>query len=309
MSPIISAVVCTHNRALSLEQTLISLLAQALPKDEYEIIVVDNASTDETASVVRAMREANSNLQYLHEPKIGLSHARNAGIQSASGDYIAFLDDDELVPRDWLTSIITTFETVCPAPDICGGIIDLNWECERPAWLSDHLLVYLGKFNYGNKAFFINSVDSFLGGGNIAIKKSVIATIGRFDLRLGRTGNDNMGNEEVDLQCRALDHGLVLYYNPEIRVFHYVPADRCTKTWHYERFYFQGVSSAKMGFLRCNTTSDYLRLVIDTGRSIAYVLLMNYVRRNTALTDVEKRCNVKYICGFCRGLFNSLRNR
>ena len=96
----ISAVVCTHNRAAYLRKALQSLVDQTMAQELYEIIVVDNASTDGTKQVVSEYSGA-SNLRCLYEPVIGLSRARNTGWGNARGEYVAYLDDDavaHLVP-------------------------------------------------------------------------------------------------------------------------------------------------------------------------------------------------------------------
>ena len=92
--PSISVVVPTHNRAASLPGTIQSLTQQTLGANQFEILVVDNASTDETRRVVCEEFCWVSNLIYVHEPQLGLSNARNAGWKNATARDVAYLDDD-----------------------------------------------------------------------------------------------------------------------------------------------------------------------------------------------------------------------
>ena len=92
MSIRISAVICTHNRASFLRSALRSLMAQTLDPSAYEILIVDNASTDDTRSVVDGERHAQPLVRYVHEGTVGVSRARNAGWRNARAALVAYLD-------------------------------------------------------------------------------------------------------------------------------------------------------------------------------------------------------------------------
>ena len=94
----ISVVICTHNRAGYLTKALQSLSAQSLNPDSYEVIVVDNGSTDNTREVYENII-GKTNWIYVHDPVVGLSHARNTGWGDAKGKFIAFMDDDAIADR------------------------------------------------------------------------------------------------------------------------------------------------------------------------------------------------------------------
>ncbi|MEE8471432.1 MAG: glycosyltransferase family A protein [Dehalococcoidia bacterium] len=101
MSIRVSAIICTHNRSDYLRQAIQSLADQTLPTEQYEVIVVDNGSTDNTRAVVEGFDHI-ANLRYVYEPILGLSQARNTGWQNARGEYIAFMDDDAIgYPTSW----------------------------------------------------------------------------------------------------------------------------------------------------------------------------------------------------------------
>ena len=147
MSIRISAIICTHNRARYLRKALQSLAVQTVDSASYEILVIDNASTDETKRVVREEYAAVSNLGYLHEPVLGLARARNTGWTHAKGKYVAYLDDDAIACSNWLEGILEVFGSVTPTPGCVGGKIELIWEAPRPSWLSDEMVPFLSRLD------------------------------------------------------------------------------------------------------------------------------------------------------------------
>ena len=135
----ISAVICTHNREKYLKQAIESLINQSLSNDLYEILIIDNASTDNTKNVISNYFSHISNIRYIYEPKIGLSHARNCAWYNSSSQYICYLDDDAIANPNWLESFINIFNDYSPKPAVVGGKVTPLWEAEKPKWLSDQL--------------------------------------------------------------------------------------------------------------------------------------------------------------------------
>src|ERR1044072_4347919 len=122
----VSVVIPTMNRALLLQQALRSAIQQILPTWlEMEILVIDN-SPDGSAS--NCCMSFGSKVRYIHEPKLGISHARNRGIMEAHGDFIAFLDDDERAEPDWLAALCETLHTT--QADAVFGSVEPEFECE-----------------------------------------------------------------------------------------------------------------------------------------------------------------------------------
>ena len=125
----LSLIIATYNRADYLPRTLNSLTNQSLSSELFEIIVVNNNSTDHTAEVCRSFAEAQPELNFtmVTEIRQGLSHARNCGINHAKGDYFAIIDDDELVNRDFLKSYYDFFG-MYPTAAACGGVVTPLYE-------------------------------------------------------------------------------------------------------------------------------------------------------------------------------------
>src|SRR3954468_24386738 len=124
----VSVVVPTYNRGPQLRQLLQALLQQDAGGVRYEILVVDNASTDDTAAVVREVIAAvpGRDIRYLHEPRRGVSYARNMGITHASAPIIAFLDDDGIPGARWVRGIKQAFDEY-PEADCIGGRLLPRW--------------------------------------------------------------------------------------------------------------------------------------------------------------------------------------
>lgn len=151
--PEISGVICTHNRERYLEKCILSLLDQSLDADRYEILVIDNGSTDSTKEICDRFIEQ-PNFRYLFEPVLGLSQARNTGWQQAKGKYVGYLDDDAVAVRTWLEKALWSFEHINPLPEWVGGPIELEWEVNAPPWITDEYKVALGWLDWGERERF-----------------------------------------------------------------------------------------------------------------------------------------------------------
>ena len=130
-----SVVVCTRNRAPLLEKTLESLATQTLDHSHFEVLIVDNASTDSTSDVAARWQAARRfTCRYVLEERVGLNHARNRGVREARGRVIAFIDDDARAEEEWLDRLLRALEEerVCGV----GGRIKLDWQSPQPRWLT-----------------------------------------------------------------------------------------------------------------------------------------------------------------------------
>ena len=133
--PDVSVIIGTYNRCEVLRGALESLMNQDAAGTEYEVIVVDNNSTDDTRSMVENLREklGRNNLVYCFERRQGVSHARNRGITAARGCLIAFTDDDIRPARNWIASVHESFNKF-PNADCIGGKVLPQQATEFPAW-------------------------------------------------------------------------------------------------------------------------------------------------------------------------------
>lgn len=245
MKPPMTVLICTHNRASQLEGALQSLEAQTLAKKMFEVLVVDNASTDNTAQVVLECAERGVlQVRAVKETELGLDAARNRGIRESEGEIVAFLDDDARARDDWAAAILEGFASY-PAP-VLGGRVDLIWEAERPVWFSDVLLKYLIHCDYGDSPVEISGAP-WLYGTNVAFRKKLFQEIGLFRLDLDRKGDSLMGGGDTEFFLRARQRGKTLQYLPGVVVGHLVPAQRLTREFFRERLFYSGFTRAAHG--------------------------------------------------------------
>ncbi|RZM82514.1 glycosyltransferase family 2 protein [Leptolyngbya iicbica] len=238
--PRISAIICTHNRDDYLGAAIDSLLQQDF--DDYEVIVVDNASTDQTRTVVES-RLPHPRLQYIYESTLGLSAARNAGAQVAQGAILAYLDDDAEASRGWLSALLEIYEQN-PKVAIAGGRVTLIWPENQtpPKWLSDNMAGNLGAYDLGDEITYITQPGLTPRGLNYSIKADFLQKIGGFDVNLGRVGKNLLSNEELYMTEKALQLGYQVAYLPNALVAHNVAPNRLAPSWFMSRSWWQGIS-------------------------------------------------------------------
>ncbi|MER3492793.1 MAG: glycosyltransferase [Mastigocladus sp. ERB_26_2] len=238
---LISAIICTHNRDNYLGAAIDSLLAQDFASG-FEVIVVDNGSSDRTRSVVE-QRANNPHLKYVFEPIIGLSVARNTGAQVASGEILAYLDDDAVASLGWLQVLYNAYKNN-PKLAIAGGKVSLLWPegMQSPLWLSPGLAANLGAYDLGENIVCIDKPGLTPRGLNYSIRRAFLEEIGGFDPQLGRIGKKLLSNEELQITELALQAGWQVMYLPEARVFHNVSPERIKRSWFLNRGWWQGIS-------------------------------------------------------------------
>jgi glucosyl-dolichyl phosphate glucuronosyltransferase len=238
----ITVVVCTRNRAAELRSALDSLVIQTLPRDQYEVVVVDNASDDKTPDVVRGHRSAP---RYIVEPRLGLCHARNAGWQAAHGEYVAYLDDDAIADRRWLQTLLETFDRVTPTPGCVGGRVQPLWQAPQPNWLDDKIARALTIIEWGSEPHpLVDLSREWLAGANLALPRRVLEEVGGFVTGLDRVGNRLLSSGDIYLQKQVAALGYLCYYEPGAMVDHLVPRARLSRRWFLRRYFWQGVSDA-----------------------------------------------------------------
>ncbi|NEO36077.1 MAG: glycosyltransferase family 2 protein [Moorea sp. SIOASIH] len=238
--PLISAIICTHNREEYLGAAIDSLLQQDFA--DYEVIVVDNASSDRTSNIVD-QRLDNSRLNYVYEPVLGLSVARNTGAATAGAAILAYLDDDAVASPRWLKTIYEAYQSNEKLA-IAGGKVTLLWPdgITSPSWLSPDLAGNLGAYDLGDSLIEIQNPGLTPRGLNYSIRRTFLEKIGGFDVNLGRVGKNLLSNEELHMTELALQDGWQVAYLPDALVAHNVAPERINKRWFLNRGWWQGIS-------------------------------------------------------------------
>jgi glycosyltransferase involved in cell wall biosynthesis len=220
-----SVVVPTLNRADRLRPLLDSLLVQSADGIDYEILVVDNGSSDGTRAVVEEYAAGHPRIRYAYEPRPGVSHARNAGIALARAPIVAFLDDDVEAAPDWLTSLKRAFEEH-PEADCVGGRVRPRWRTPRPAWLTNE---HVGALAVQDRPHFFtvgpHHAAPCLLTANFACRRRVFEEVGLFSPAF-RRGQDR------ELQMRMWRARKIGVYCPSVEVIVEPPAERLVKDYH-----------------------------------------------------------------------------
>jgi glycosyltransferase involved in cell wall biosynthesis len=233
--------ICTHNHANELRATLADLESLEPPVGSWELLIVDNASTDSTAEVLRSLKVsiANSPARIVHEPQLGVAHARNRAIAEAKGSYVVFIDDDETPAAN----LLRVYEVLLARwqPDAVGGRIEVRFVGgERPMWLQDELLGFLGKLDYGPDVLRLDRRDTPIFTGNAAFKRSIVQGLGGFDTLLGRRGSQNSGGEDSDLYRRLIAAGHHVRWCRDAVIYHRISAKKMRRGYFWELHYRMG---------------------------------------------------------------------
>lgn len=237
MSIDFSIIICTYNRAHSLEDTLRAVRAlEVAEAREWEVIVVDNNSSDETRQQVSRLQENWDRLRYEFEPTQGLSYARNRGVACARGEILLFTDDDVLPEPDWVEQTLLGLER--HHADACGGFIAPLWETPPPAWLTQRFHGFLAIRDEREDDYPIEHSSDAPYGANMAVKRHVFERVGHFDTSRGRKGSVLASGEDGELFERILGAGYKAVFLGSARVHHKVESFRVRKQyfrrWRYQ---------------------------------------------------------------------------
>jgi glycosyltransferase involved in cell wall biosynthesis len=232
----LSVIICTYNRSTSLKRTLESIAALSVPNDlEWELLIVDNDSKDDTRETVESFRESRPfRIYYMKEEKHGLSHARNRGIRASRGKLIAFTDDDTTVDKNWAATIVKAFSEY--DVQCIGGKILPIWEKPVPGWLSEELHDRLALLDYGNSPFYM--IKPLIWGANLAVRADTFEKYGLFSTDRGRLPNKLYSGEETHFIGRLLERGGTVLYMPDAIVHHFIAPERMRKNY-FRKWMFQ----------------------------------------------------------------------
>lgn len=233
----VTVILCTYNRCDSLSTALESVAFSNVPAPlQWEVLIVDNNSSDNTRSVVATFIEKfPARFRYLFEPRQGKSHALNAGLRATDSDVLAFMDDDVEVDQSWLRNLTSIFSD----PTWCGGGGRILPEAgfTPPRWLETsarYALAPLAIFDLGPTA---RELDEPPFGTNMAYRKTVFATYGGFRTDLGPQPGSEIRSEDTEFGSRLLAAGERLWYAPAAVVFHPVARERLRQAY-FLRWWF-----------------------------------------------------------------------
>ena len=236
----ISVVVCTFNRADHLSRLLDSIESQTLSKNRYEVIIVDNNSTDDTPDIARAFCEEHSNVVCVTEENQGLAHARNRGMEEARGVFVAYTDDDAVLPETWLEKAANIISKCGYAA--LGGPYYPFYEQKKPYWYKDE---------YGSSSWLPKEEcfleEKFLVGGNMFYRKDFLKAVNGFPVDYGMSGGSLGYGEETYMQIKMRNKFPVVktYFSPDMYIKHLVDKKKMRVFWPIRRYFTQGMDAQR----------------------------------------------------------------
>ncbi len=241
-----SVIICTYNRHTLVLATIASLRRQTLSYEQFEVLVVDNGSTDGTLNAVEAYVHAGPILgrsqwrvHCLLEPQNGLAYARNTALKVAAGAIAVFIDDDTFVEPHFLERLLVAYEAC--GGDAIGGSVEICWEAPRPYWLNNNLLELLGYFAPFTNRTPLPAAMS-LSNTNFSVKVKALRHVGGFYPFLSKQLGAPINLEIAELCQRLRQAGYTLWYEPGVVLAHRVPQARLERAFLVGRVYWQGRS-------------------------------------------------------------------
>lgn len=224
----IDLIVCTYNNAALLDGTLEAVARQRVPRGvEWQVVVVDNNCTDETAEVLeRHARSGRLPLRVVAEPEQGLTPARVCGVRATAGEWVAFVDDDCLLAENWVEQA-ARFAAEHPACGAFGGRVTPEWETSPPPYVLSHRYAYAGK-SLGETAHR----RPWLAGAGLVVRRRALESCGWLDKQFleDRTGGRLVSGGDMEIALRvAAAHEL--WYNPACVIRHVIPARRMSREY------------------------------------------------------------------------------
>jgi len=279
-SPRFSVILCTYNRRNLVMSALASLRRQTLPYNTFEVIVVDNGSSDGTSGAVRTYVSAERHqdkktddiwkVVCISETQNGLAYARNTGLLAASGEIAVFLDDDAVADQRLLERLWQAYEDT--GADAIGARVELRWEAPRPHWLADDMLDMLGNFEPAHERVKLSAPTSF-SSSCFSVKIESLRANGYFSPFLSKRDNLPASAEVQDMCQRLYAAGYELWYEPTAVAAHRVPAARLTRAFITGRAYWKGRSEILTNYhnTRQQHAPETLRVTMRDMREIIFL--------------------------------------
>ena len=252
----------THNRAALVRDTLASVSALATPAGvEADCLVVDNASTDDTAAVVDDFaRDAALPMRRVLESRPGSSFARNRAVDETTSDYIFFIDDDAVAERDWAAELLDDMRR--RDLDAACGMVLPRWSSPPPEWLGPSLWVKLAVHDRraieSAPTSSAERLDNYFSA-NVGFKRSAFERFGKFREDLGVVGGNPISGEDTELFARILARGGTMGFVPRAIVNHMIPPERMTRAYLRRKSFAFGMGTAFAGLQNHNRLDKLVR--------------------------------------------------
>jgi glucosyl-dolichyl phosphate glucuronosyltransferase len=302
---VISVIVATHSRRPLLTRTLDALMRQDWPADDFEILVVDNDSTDDTAAYVSNLEsQPGPRVRLLQERRRGKTYAVNTGLAAARGDLLAFTDDDVVPEPQWLRALSGAIDDT--GADFSVGRILPLWEASPPEWVGPALHGVLAIPDNGPTRLELRAgVNEHVMAlaGNLAVRPRVFAQIGSWRTDLGKELGSLRSGEDHEFFLRMIRAGYRGVYEPQARVAHLVPAVRLRRSYFRRWLYENGQMVAGLERQFPSTPRHLLGVPRYLWRQAAADLLhfLGALRPRAGRARFAAETRMVWFAGFLRG--------
>ena len=230
----ISLVICTYNRDRYLPEALESVKKQSFDYDLFELIIVDNSSTDNTENISKTFISQNPLLRarYCFEEKKGLSFARNRGIMEAEASIISFVDDDVILSPSFLNEIVNFFDKFQDAVGAGGKVIPKYENDAEPEWMSKYLNGFVGKVDHGSRIIQYSNEMKYPAGCNMTYRKDILSEAGGFNNKL------TFRSDDKDIFYRVKELSDKIYYVPNAWLYHNIDSYRLAES-NFKRLFLK----------------------------------------------------------------------
>ena len=228
----VSIVICCYNSSERLPVTLEHVSNLLCRNLLYELIIVDNNSNDDTSAVAeqiwKSLNKTEIKFNLVHEPNVGLTQARMKGVESSSGQYIVFCDDDNWLDSSYLHTAVR-FLKRNPSVGIIGGKIEGILEGNKPDWWESDQ----SNFAVGSQAISSGDITrrGYLWGAGMVVRKNIVEVVyfGKIELMLvDRMGKQLSSGGDSELCQLAIFMGYKLWYLEDLKLSHFIPKTRLT---------------------------------------------------------------------------------
>ena len=314
----ISIIIPTLNRADYLKLTLKSLIQQIFLSTQFEIIIVDGGSTDNTKNICDKLIKKNLDylIRYVYEPEPGLLAGRHRGVLETKGEILTFIDDDIEASPDWLYFIYEAFKD--PSIHLVGGKNLPKYKVNPPSWLKylwgttpygGKMCTHLSLLDLGDNTIIIH--PNYIFGLNFSIRKKTFFEVGGFHPdSYPKMLQRFQGDGETGLTMKLFEKGYKAIYHPSVIIFHIIPANRMTIEYFEKRMYFSGVGNSYSNIRRnYNKISNIHKFSIKFMKDLAKKCIFNiikislfkilfYLTNPADIRDIKNKMRIAYNNGY-----------
>ena len=268
-----SVIVPTYNRSDVILRSLQTWSNQSISAADFEIIVVDNNSTDNSAVLIQNFIKDSPNFKYIKESKTGSTSARHAGAKLAQADVLIFADDDGLFNSTCIEEILKVYQSNENIAAVAGKI-DILWDKKPPEWIKPYEFM-LGKLDYASEVLI--GTDLYLNGGLFSIKKRVFEEFGGFNPDL--IGEYLVGDGDTGLVIKLHKGKRLIGWTPFAQMQHLQLVDKQGTVEDMGRRFFNIGISKSYGLFRANNFKFKEVVIINILKS-GLILIKKIIEHN-----------------------------